>query len=79
MRQYFWMAAILTLAACSPPPTATTTTTTTTTTTVPVAPLPPAPVFASGPPSPGNCGTPDMPQACPPMPRVPLQFYPANR
>jgi hypothetical protein len=26
-----------------------------------------------------NCGTPDEPKPCPPMPRVPLQYYPANR
>ena len=26
-----------------------------------------------------NCGTPDEPKACPPMPRVPLPYYPANR
>jgi hypothetical protein len=29
--------------------------------------------------SPENCGTPDEPKPCPPMPRVPLQHYPANR
>lgn len=29
--------------------------------------------------SPENCGTPDEPKPCPPMPRVPLQSYPANR
>jgi len=78
MRHYVWMAAILTLSACSPPPTSTTTTTTTTSI-APVATVPPAPVVALGPPDPGNCGTPDMPQACPPMPRVPLQHYPANQ
>jgi hypothetical protein len=26
-----------------------------------------------------NCGTPDEPKPCPPMPRVPLQYYPANK
>ncbi len=26
-----------------------------------------------------NCGTPDTPKPCPPMPKVPLQTYPANR
>jgi len=26
-----------------------------------------------------NCGTPDQPKPCPPMPRVPLPYYPANR
>lgn len=28
---------------------------------------------------PNNCGTPDEPKACPPMPRVNLPYYPANR
>ena len=36
--------------------------------------------YARGPsPNPENCGTPDAPKPCPPMPRVPLQYYPANR
>ena len=26
-----------------------------------------------------NCGTPDEPKPCPPLPRHPLQTYPANR
>jgi hypothetical protein len=26
-----------------------------------------------------NCGTPDEPRACPPLPRRPLQYYPADR
>ena len=26
-----------------------------------------------------NCGTPYEPKACPPMPRVPLQYYPGYR
>jgi hypothetical protein len=26
-----------------------------------------------------NCGTPDEPQACPPLPRRPLQYYPGDR
>lgn len=30
-------------------------------------------------PDPENCGTPDEPKACPPMPRRPLQAYPENR
>jgi hypothetical protein len=30
-------------------------------------------------PDPQNCGTPDEPKACPPMPRRPLSYYPANR
>jgi hypothetical protein len=33
----------------------------------------------SGQPDPDNCGTPDEPKACPPMPRRSLQTYPANR
>lgn len=28
---------------------------------------------------PNNCGTPDEPYACPPMPTRPLPYYPANR
>ena len=30
-------------------------------------------------PDPQNCGTPDEPKACPPMPRRPLRTYPENR
>lgn len=26
-----------------------------------------------------NCGTPDEPRACPPLPRTPLQYYPGDR
>jgi len=26
-----------------------------------------------------NCGTPDEPKACPPMPRRPLPYYPGDR
>jgi hypothetical protein len=26
-----------------------------------------------------NCGTPDEPKPCPPLPRHPLQYYPANK
>jgi hypothetical protein len=26
-----------------------------------------------------NCGTPDEPKACPPLPRHPLQYYPGDR
>ena len=33
----------------------------------------------TGRPDPDNCGTPDEPKACPPMPRRPLQTYPENR
>ena len=47
----------------------------------------PPPGYRGGPP-PGargpaysgeNCGTPDDPKPCPPLPRVPLQYYPANK
>ena len=53
----------------------------------PTAPAPGAPPYAEGA-GPGggpqaysteNCGTPDEPKPCPPMPRVPLQYYPENR
>ena len=30
-------------------------------------------------PDPDNCGTPDEPKACPPMPRRALSYYPPNR
>ena len=30
-------------------------------------------------PDPENCGTPDEPKTCPPMPRRPLRTYPENR
>ena len=26
-----------------------------------------------------NCGTPDEPKSCPPLPRHPLQYYPGDR
>ena len=29
--------------------------------------------------SPANCGTPDQFKPCPPLPRNPLPYYPANR
>lgn len=29
--------------------------------------------------NPENCGTPDQPRACPPMPRHPLPYFPKNR
>jgi hypothetical protein len=78
MKPYVWIATILALAACTPPPT-TTTTTTTTTTIAPVPVMPPPQPVPIGPAAPGNCGTPTAPQACPPMPRAPLQYYPANK
>jgi len=28
---------------------------------------------------PNNCGTPDDPRPCPPKPRTPLKYFPANR
>jgi hypothetical protein len=34
---------------------------------------------ASQQPDPGNCGTPDEPKSCPPLPKVPLQHYPADK
>jgi|HubBroStandDraft_2_1064218.scaffolds.fasta_scaffold408637_2 hypothetical protein len=79
MRWFLCVAAVVALAACTPPPPTTTTTTSTTTTIVPPPPVIPAPVVASGPADPGNCGTPDMPEACPPMPRHPLPYYPPNK
>jgi hypothetical protein len=30
-------------------------------------------------PDPSNCGTPDEPKPCPPMPRHPLNHYPGDR
>ena len=35
--------------------------------------------YAAAQPNPENCGTPDEPKACPPLPRHPLPYYPANR
>jgi hypothetical protein len=32
-----------------------------------------------GPPNPENCGTPDEPRPCPPLPRNPLPYFPPNR
>ena len=50
---------------------------------------PPPPAYQGGrdtasgwvtrPVDPGNCGTPDEPRACPPMPRHPLPYFPENR
>ena len=48
-------------------------------------PPPPAPRsgqasnWVTRPPDPENCGTPDEPRPCPPMPRHPLKYFPANR
>jgi hypothetical protein len=79
MRRFIWMAPTLALAACTPPPATTTTVTTTTTASIPAVQLPPEPVIPVGPPDPNNCGTPTTPEACPPLPRTPLSYYPANR
>jgi hypothetical protein len=35
--------------------------------------------WVTRPPDPENCGTPDEPRPCPPMPRHPLKYFPANR
>lgn len=45
------------------------------------APPPPPPrPYARQPATNGeNCGTPDEPKPCPPLPRNPLPYYPANR
>ena len=40
--------------------------------------MPPAGHMA-GQPGTENCGTPDEPKTCPPLPRHPLPYYPANR
>ena len=40
---------------------------------------PPSSQSAMARPDPENCGTPDQPKACPPMPRRPLAYYPENR
>ncbi len=54
----------------------------------PPPPPPPPPSYRGGPAHPysanpaysgENCGTPDEPKPCPPLPRVPLPYYPANR
>jgi hypothetical protein len=53
----------------------------------PVQPPPPAPAYVGRPvpgsyasaPDSNNCGTPDEPKPCPPLPRVALPYYPANR
>lgn len=45
------------------------------------APPPAAPPSSqmAGQPDPNNCGTPDEPKPCPPLPRHPLKYYPANK
>ncbi len=35
-----------------------------------------APEYKAAPADPGNCGTPDQPKPCPPMPRRALKTYP---
>lgn len=47
------------------------------------APAPAAPMAPAAPPmaapNPGNCGTPDEPKPCPPMPKHPLRHYHAKK
>jgi hypothetical protein len=53
----------------------------------PPGPPPPPPPYAHHPRlpadnpaiSPENCGTPDEPKPCPPLPRHPLPYYPPNK
>jgi hypothetical protein len=52
----------------------------------PGSPPPPPPYAQQPSPPPGgaatsaeNCGTPDDPKPCPPLPRHPLPYYPANK
>ena len=45
----------------------------------PPPPPPPASTRMAGQPDPSNCGTPDDPKPCPPMPRHPLPYYPSNK
>jgi hypothetical protein len=41
---------------------------------------PSAQAYAGSPASAGeNCGTPEEPKPCPPLPRHPLPYYPANK
>ena len=72
------VSAVLALAACTPPATTTTTTTTTTMISAP----PPRMIVNSAPTaelSPANCGTPFDFQACPPMPKKSLPYYPKDK
>lgn len=39
----------------------------------------PPPGYRADQPNPENCGTPDEPKACPPMPRKALDYYPGPR
>ncbi len=43
------------------------------------APPPPVSNWTVRPPDPDNCGTPDQPSPCPPMPRHPLASFPEHR
>ena len=45
----------------------------------PTGPATPSRKAMNSQPDPENCGTPDEPKACPPMPRRPLRTYPENR
>jgi hypothetical protein len=42
-------------------------------------PMPPPSTRMAAQPDPNNCGTPDEPKPCPPMPRHPLPYYPDNK
>lgn len=42
-------------------------------------PPPPASTRMAAQPDPNNCGTPDEPKPCPPMPRHPMPYYPPNK
>ena len=42
-------------------------------------PPPPSSTRMAAQPDPDNCGTPDEPKPCPPMPRHPLPYYPNNK
>ena len=42
-------------------------------------PPPPSSTRMAAQPDPDNCGTPDEPKPCPPMPRHPLNDYPSNK
>ena len=84
MRPVLLIAALVAMAAAANAETRTETTTTTTTYGPPVVMQPAAgdlsrsAIFTPVAPDPGNCGTPDEFKPCPPLPRVPLQSYPAD-
>ncbi len=41
--------------------------------------MPPSASASASQPGGENCGTPDTPKSCPPLPRHPLPYYPANK